>query len=102
MRAAMAVVHVSEAEAVSNFATLLQQVRDGLEVVIDDGEVEVARIVPPSNFELEEDPADEAMILARIEQSLDDPRPPLESEAVEAYFAKRRQASRMEGLRRAG
>lgn len=44
------VIHISEAEAVSNFADLLAQVRAGAEVVIESGTLPVAVIrapVPP-------------------------------------------------------
>ena len=43
----MDVVHMSEAEATDNFAALLQHVRNGVEVVIEDGETEIARVAPP-------------------------------------------------------
>ena len=46
----MAVIHISESEAVRDFAGLLARVRAGAEVVIEDGALEVAVIhapVPP-------------------------------------------------------
>ena len=98
----MAVVYMSEAEAVNNAASIIERVRQGDEVVIHDGAAQVARVVPTKLLESKADPEHDAMVLAKIEQSLADPRPPLDGEAVEAYFASRRQASRMNDLRRAG
>lgn len=40
------VIHISEAEAVSNFADVLARVRDGAEVVIESGKVPVAVLRP--------------------------------------------------------
>ena len=43
----MATIHISEAEAAKDFAGLLAKVREGAEVVIEDGLVPVARLVAP-------------------------------------------------------
>jgi len=42
------VIHVSEAEAVNDFAELLARVRAGAEVVVERGKLAVAVIHPPS------------------------------------------------------
>ena len=42
------VVHISEAEAASNFADLLARVRAGIEVVIESGKLPVAVIHAPA------------------------------------------------------
>ena len=98
----MAIILVTELEAANNFGSLIDRVRQGAEVVIHDGQTEVARMMPPNAVEREYDPEYDAMILARLDQSLADPRPPLDGEAVEEYFAGRRQASQGNALRRAG
>ena len=92
----MAVVHVSEAEATSNFATLLQQVRDGLEVVIEDGEMEIARIIPSAFPEPGEDAAYDAWFSSQVQEGLDcDPGTDVDGEAIRAQMAARRaEASR--------
>jgi len=43
----MATIHISEAEAAKDFAGLLAKVREGAEVVIEDGLVSVARLMAP-------------------------------------------------------
>jgi antitoxin (DNA-binding transcriptional repressor) of toxin-antitoxin stability system len=43
----MATIHISEAEASNNFAGLMARVREGAEVVIEDGDLRVAVIHPP-------------------------------------------------------
>ena len=42
------VIHISEAEAASNFADVLARVRAGAEVVIESGNLPVAVIHPPA------------------------------------------------------
>ncbi len=43
----MAKIHVTEAEAASNFAALMSRVRAGTEVIIENGTLPVAVIHPP-------------------------------------------------------
>ena len=42
------IIHVSEAEAVSDFAGLLTRVRAGAEIVVESGRLPVAVIQPPA------------------------------------------------------
>jgi hypothetical protein len=43
----MAVIHVSEAEAIRDFSALLMHVRGGTEVVIESGQSTIAVVRPP-------------------------------------------------------
>jgi antitoxin (DNA-binding transcriptional repressor) of toxin-antitoxin stability system len=88
----MPVIHISEAEAVRDFAALLAHVRSGSEVVIDSEHTAVALLVPPAEVTAV-DPEHDAWFRERVQQALDDPRPDIPSEDVEAHFAKRRAAT---------
>jgi antitoxin (DNA-binding transcriptional repressor) of toxin-antitoxin stability system len=88
----MAVVHISEAEAIRDFAALLAHVRAGTEVVIESELTPVAVLVPPEqNVAL--DPEHDTWFRAKVQQALDDTRPDAPDEEVEAHFAQRRAAS---------
>lgn len=45
-------------------------------------------------FALATDPAHDAWFRARVREALDDPRPPIPQEKVEAHFARRRATAR--------
>ncbi len=98
----MAVLYISKAEAVRDPAALFTNVRAGFEVVIEDEGAPIARIVPPGQDEPEPDPEYDAWFRAQIEEALADPRPTIDSETVEAYFAARRRASALKILGMAG
>jgi antitoxin (DNA-binding transcriptional repressor) of toxin-antitoxin stability system len=88
----MAVIHISETEAVRDFAAVLAHVRAGSEVVIDSEHNAVALLVAPAEATVAD--ADHDMwFRAQVQQALDDPRPDIPSEEVEACFAKRRAAT---------
>ncbi len=98
----MATLHISEADAIRDFAALLRLVQQGNEVWIEqDGEC-VALLGVPDPTAPGMDPEYDAIVIAKIEEALNDPRPPLDSETVEAYFAKRRHTSGLKELRMAG
>ncbi len=98
----MHTLRVSEAEAVQDFAALLKHVQAGGQVLIEqDGEC-IAVLGVPDSTAPGMDPEYDAIVIAKIEEALNDQRPPLDSETVEAYFAKRRQASGLKELRMAG
>ena len=87
----MPVVHMSEAEAASNFATLLQHVRHGLEVVIEDGQTEIARIIPSAFPEPGEDPAYDSWFADQVQEGLDcDLNTDIDGRSLEAEFVQRR------------
>ena len=88
----MAVIHISETEAVRDFAAVLAHVRAGSEVVIDSEHDTDALLVPPSEATVI-DPEYDAWFRAQVQEALDDPHPGIPSEEVEAHFASRRAAS---------
>jgi antitoxin (DNA-binding transcriptional repressor) of toxin-antitoxin stability system len=88
----MAVIHISETEAVRDFAAVLAHVRAGSEVVIDSEHNAVALLVPPAEAAAV-DPDHDAWFRAQVQEALDDPHPGIPSEEVEAHFARRRAAS---------
>jgi prevent-host-death family protein len=98
----MAVIHISEAEAVRDFASVLAHVRAGSEVIIDSESTPVAVLVPPTEQGIAFDPDHDAWARAQIQQALDDPRPGISEEEVEAYFTQRRAASKLKATGKAG
>lgn len=89
----MSIIHISEAEAVRDFARVLAQVRAGSEVIIENDLTPIAVLVPPADHPAAPDPVHDAWVRTQIQQALDDPRPGIPGEEVEAYFAQRRAAS---------
>ena len=89
----MAVVHISEAEAIRDFAALLAHVRAGTEVVIESELTPVAVLVPPLEQNVALDPEHDTWFRARVQQALDGTRPDAPDDEVEAHFAQRRAAS---------
>jgi len=87
----MAIVHVSEAEAIRDPAALFQQVREGFEVVIESDDAPIARLIPPEQRLREAEY--EAWFLEQVDHALADTREGVDSEVVEAHFAERRRAS---------
>ena len=91
----MAVIHISEAEAVRDFAAVLAQVRAGAEIVIDSETLPVALLVPAAEAVATPDPHHDFWFRAQVQEALDDPRPDLSSDEVEAHFTRRREASQL-------
>ncbi len=87
----MTIIHISEADAVRDFAAVLAHVRAGAEVIIDNETTPVAVLVPPTEISL--DPEHDAWFRAQVQEALDDTSPDLSEEEVEAHFAQRRAAS---------
>jgi antitoxin (DNA-binding transcriptional repressor) of toxin-antitoxin stability system len=91
MLMAMEIIHISEADAVRDFAAVLAHVRAGSEVVIEGESAPVAVLIPPT--EAVSDPEYDAWFRAQVQEALDDPRPGIPGEEVEAEFAQRRAAT---------
>jgi antitoxin (DNA-binding transcriptional repressor) of toxin-antitoxin stability system len=98
----MAVIHISESEAVRDFASVLAKVRAGTEIVIDSETVPVAFLVPATEAIATPDPAHDAWFRAQVQDALDDSSTDVPSEEVEALFAKRREASQLKMTGTAG
>ena len=92
----MAVVHMSEAEAASNFSTLIQHLRDGSEVVIDDDGLAIARVDSPYHPAPGENPEYDAWFSAEVQKGLDcDPATDVTGDAIwEDMNARRAEALR--------
>ena len=87
----MAILHISESEAANDFAALLQYVRDGVEVIIEDGETEIARIAPPRAPSPGEDREYDAWFAAEIQEGLDcDPATDVDGEVIRTEMIARR------------
>ena len=93
MLGGMAIIHISEADAVRDFAAVLEHVRSGSEVVIEEQGTVVAVLMPPTEPSTAPDPEHDAWFRAQVQEALDDERPGIPGEEVEARFAARRAAS---------
>ncbi|HWZ51598.1 MAG TPA: hypothetical protein VNW54_09040 [Granulicella sp.] len=93
MLGGLAIIHISEADAVRDFAAVLEQVRSGSEVVIDGDVAAVAVLVPSSEQSAVPEPEHDAWFRAQIQEALDDRGPGIPADEVEARFALRRAAS---------
>ncbi len=90
----MAVLYISESDAVRDIASLLAKVRAGAEVVIENEDSTVAVIVPPSNEIGEPEPGHDEWFRSEVQRVLDrEPVERLSEEQVEAIFAQKRRAS---------
>jgi antitoxin (DNA-binding transcriptional repressor) of toxin-antitoxin stability system len=98
----MAVIHISEAEAVRDFATLLAHVRAGTEVIIESELAPVAVLVPPADQTAEPGPDHDTWFRSQVQQALDDTHSDTSDEAIEAHFAQRRAASLLKSTGKAG
>lgn len=98
----MAILHISEADAIRDFAALLAHVRAGTEVVIEGELTPVAVLVPPLEQSVPLDPEHDAWFRVKVQQALDDARPDTSGEDVEAHFAQRRAASLLKSTGTAG
>jgi len=88
----MAVLYISEAEAVRDIVSLLAKVRAGDEVVIENEDTMVALLVPPAAGVGE--PGYDEWFRSEVLKGLDcDPATDIDGDVVEAYFAKKREAS---------
>src|SRR5271154_7161649 len=93
MLGAMEIIHISEADAVRDFAAVLAHVRAGSEVVIEGEGAAIAVLIPPTDTEAASDPEYDAWFRSQVQEALDDPRPGIPNEEVEAEFAQRRAAT---------
>jgi antitoxin (DNA-binding transcriptional repressor) of toxin-antitoxin stability system len=95
MLMAMAITYISEADAVRDFAAVLAHVRAGSEVVIEGESAPVAVLIPPTDADskVASDPEYDGWFCSQVQEALDDPRPGIPNEEVEAEFAQRRAAS---------
>ena len=84
----MAILHISEADAIRDFAALLAHVRAGTEVVIEGELTPVAVLVPPLEQNVPLDPEHDAWFRVKVQQALDDARPDTSGEDVEAHWKK--------------
>jgi antitoxin (DNA-binding transcriptional repressor) of toxin-antitoxin stability system len=95
MLMAMEIIYISEADAVRDFAAVLAHVRAGSEVVIEGESAPVAVLIPPTDADSEvaSDPEYDGWFRSQVQEALDDPRPGIPNEEVEAEFAQRRAAT---------
>jgi antitoxin (DNA-binding transcriptional repressor) of toxin-antitoxin stability system len=98
----MAVLYISEADAVRDPAALFEHVRAGNEIVIEGQDSPLATLSPVQFSEADPDPDYDAWFIAKVDEALTDTRPRIPSEVVEAYFEKRRRASALKLLGMAG
>ena len=89
----MAVIHISETEAVRDFAKVLAHVRAGSQVIIDSDLAPIAVLVPPAEQAATPEPEHDAWFRSMVQHALDDATPDTSSDEVEAHFAQRRAAS---------
>jgi antitoxin (DNA-binding transcriptional repressor) of toxin-antitoxin stability system len=89
----MAVLYVSEADAVRDIASLLVKARTGTEIVIESEDSTVAVLMPPGAGMEEPEPGYDEWFRAEVQSALDDPRESIPAERVEALFAEKRRAS---------
>ncbi len=89
----MAVIHISESEAVRDFATVLAHVRAGSEVIIESEQAPVAVLVPPTGQGSAPEAEHDAWFRSQVQQVLDNSHPDLAEDEVESHFAQRRAAS---------
>ena len=89
----MAIIHISEADAVRDFAKVLAYVRAGSEVIIDSDLTPVAVLVPPAEQSAQSDSGHDAWFRSMVQQSLEDSRPDTSGDEVESHFAQRRATS---------
>lgn len=90
----MPVLHISQADAIRDFASVLAQVRAGSEVVIQDGNTTVALLRPPS-IELEQTESGyDEWFQSTVQQTLsNDPAKRVSEEQAEEIMAERRRAA---------
>jgi antitoxin (DNA-binding transcriptional repressor) of toxin-antitoxin stability system len=88
----MAVIHISESEAIRDFAAVLAHVRAGAEVIIESHHNPIAVLVPPSEHAATE-PEHDAWFRAQVQEAFQDSTFDLSQDEVEAHFAQRRAAS---------
>jgi antitoxin (DNA-binding transcriptional repressor) of toxin-antitoxin stability system len=98
----MAVIHISEAEAIRDFAALLAHVRAGAEVIIESERAPVAVLVPPAEQTADPGPDHDAWFRSQVQQALDDTRSDTSDDEIEAHFAQRRAASLLKSTGAAG
>jgi prevent-host-death family protein len=86
----MAVIHISETDAVRDFAAVLARVRAGDEVIIDSHSNPIAVLIPPAEQESQPGSEHDRWFRAQVQMALDDDRPSTDADEVEAHFARRR------------
>lgn len=89
----MAVVHISQAEAIRDFASVLAQVRAGAQVVIEENDATIA-LVKPAELEAEEaEPGHNEWFRSEVARTLqNDPANRIGEEEAEAMMAEHRRA----------
>jgi len=99
----MALIRVSEAEAVRDIASLLAKVRAGAEIEIEADGLTIAALVP-RHYDLEEpEPGYDEWFRAQVQEAMDDdPANDLSAEEVEEHFAALRAATllKLDGVQR--
>jgi len=90
----MSVLHISEAEAVRDFASVMAHVRAGSEVIIESEDSTIAaHLVPPLNELGEPEPGHDQWFRSEVQMGLDcDPATDLDEEEAAAHFAQQRRS----------
>ena len=90
----MAILYISESEAVRDFASVLAKVRAGSEVVIEDGNATVALLLPAASESRDMEPGYDEWLQSELQQSLaNDPAKRISEEQADAIMAERRRAA---------
>lgn len=90
----MAVLYISEAEAVRDFASVLAQVRAGTQVVIENEECNIALVKPAIEEAEEPEPGYDEWFRAEVQQVLDKgPHETISHENAQFMFAEKREAT---------
>jgi antitoxin (DNA-binding transcriptional repressor) of toxin-antitoxin stability system len=90
----MATLHISESEAIRDFAAVLDRVRAGTEVIIESEDSPIAVLRPPEEPILESAAVEHDLwFRSQVEEGLSDTREDFSGDEIEAYFAARRAVS---------
>lgn len=93
----MAVLYISEADAIRDIALLIAKVKAGTEVVIENGDSTVAVIAPPGHQLEEPEPGYDEWFRAEVQSVLDrQPAERMTEEQVEAIFAEKKRLTRLQ------
>jgi antitoxin (DNA-binding transcriptional repressor) of toxin-antitoxin stability system len=89
----MAVVYISEADAIRDFGSVLAQVRAGTEVIIEDQDSTIALVKPAVLEAAEPEPGYDEWFRAKVERTLqNDPANRIREEDAEILMAEHRRA----------
>lgn len=90
----MPILHISEADAIRDFASVLAKVRAGSEVVIEDGATTVALLLPPGIESETCEAGYDEWLQSELQQTLsNDPAKRIGEEQAEEIMAERRRAA---------